>query len=346
MTRGHSASTPQSNSHRTPGCSKIFSGVSPTFEGYLEDYQKVVMDQLAKPLPDYTLYRCVMPPLDNSARRKHGEHILVNCSPRAYQAWLRHVTAQAIALAEAQEPLVFINAWNELAEGAILEPDVHRGDRFLEATHAGLGEGLADHLRARGVKIDEATAANLLMAGEDDVGRSEPLQSHGRRSYKTDAWFTDEQLAGLAAKYRGRFELAPLSYGTVRDFCDSFDHLHPIATANGDLKDNQRPWALKAILSVVPPGGRVLEIGAGEPFIADVLDRLGYEVWVVDPYDGTGNGPREHERFRTNVQEFISSVATFASKCSQHRRPDLTAFFRFRVSSISRRRLSKASLSG
>jgi len=105
-------------------------------------------------------------------------------------------------------------------------------------------------------------------------------------------------LAGLAAKYRGRFKLVPLSYGTVRDFCDSFDQLHPIATANGDLKDNQRPWALKAILSVVPPGGRVLEIGAGEPFIADILDRLGYEVWVVDPYDGTGNGPLEYERFQ------------------------------------------------
>ena len=122
----------------------------------------------------------------------------------------------------------------------------------------------------------------------------------------------------------------------MRDFCDSFDHLHPIATANGDLKDNQRPWALKAILSVIPPGSRVLEIGAGEPFIADILDRLGYEVWIVDPYDGTGNGPREYERFRRECQEFVSSAATFPNNCCTHRQPDLTAFTRFRFSIMCR----------
>jgi Methyltransferase domain len=110
-------------------------------------------------------------------------------------------------------------------------------------------------------------------------------------------WFTDEELADVAARYRGSFKTAPLSYATVRDFCDSFEHLRPVATANGD-PNSQRPWVLKAILAVVPPGSRVLEIGAGEPFIADILDRLGYEVWVVNPYDGTRDGSLEYERFR------------------------------------------------
>src|SRR5262249_53783309 len=117
--------------------------------------------------------------------------------------------------------------------------------------------------------------------------------------HKTDVWFSNNQLANIAATYGNyRFKTESLSYATVRDFCDSFDHLHPLATANGDLKDSQRPWMLKAILSAVPPKSRVLEIGAGEPFVADILDRLGYEVWVVDPYDGSGNGPTEYERFR------------------------------------------------
>jgi hypothetical protein len=49
----------------------------------------------------------------------------------------------------------------------------------------------------------------------------------------------------------------------------------------------------------VPPCSRILEIGGGEPFLADTLDRLGYEVWFVDPFDGTGNGPLDYERFRT-----------------------------------------------
>ena len=60
----------------------------------------------------------------------------------------------------------------------------------------------------------------------------------------------------------------------------------------------QRPWALKAILAAVPRGGKLLEIGAGQPFVADLLARLGYDVWLVDPYDGSGNGPVEYETFR------------------------------------------------
>jgi len=44
----------------------------------------------------------------------------------------------------------------------------------------------------------------------------------------------------------------------------------------------------------------LLEIGAGEPLIADLLDRLGYEVCVADPYDGSGNGPQQYEQFRSD----------------------------------------------
>jgi 2-polyprenyl-3-methyl-5-hydroxy-6-metoxy-1,4-benzoquinol methylase len=43
---------------------------------------------------------------------------------------------------------------------------------------------------------------------------------------------------------------------------------------------------------------QVLEIGAGEPFVAEILYRLGYEVWIADPYDGSGKGPIELERYR------------------------------------------------
>jgi Methyltransferase domain len=64
------------------------------------------------------------------------------------------------------------------------------------------------------------------------------------------------------------------------------------------MKDLQRCWMAKAVLGCVEPGGRLVEIGAGEPLVADLLSRLGYEVTVVDPYDGSGQGPVEFERFR------------------------------------------------
>ena len=92
-------------------------------------------------------------------------------------------------------------------------------------------------------------------------------------------------------------EFAPprLGYATVRDYCDSVDHLPQVATASRDLKDAQRPWALKAIVGSIRPGARLLEIGAGEPIVADLLARLGYKVTVIDPYDGRDRGPADFE---------------------------------------------------
>lgn len=106
-----------------------------------------------------------------------------------------------------------------------------------------------------------------------------------------------DDLESLARRYAG-YVLPPLSHATVRDFCDSLDHFDTLATISRDLKDVQRPWTVKAILGGIPRGGRLIEIGAGEPLVADLLVRLGYDVTVVDPYDGSGNGPREYEHFR------------------------------------------------
>ena len=89
-----------------------------------------------------------------------------------------------------------------------------------------------------------------------------------------------------------------VSYATVRDYCDSADHLPDLASANGDLKDVQRPWTLKAIVGAVSPGARLLEIGAGEPLVADRLAQLGYDVTVIDPYDGRDRGPSEFDALR------------------------------------------------
>lgn len=101
----------------------------------------------------------------------------------------------------------------------------------------------------------------------------------------------------IVERYAG-FAPPRLSYATVRDYCDSVDHLPPVATASRDLKDAQRPWVLKAILGSVRPGSRLLEIGAGEPIVANLLAQLGYDVAVVDPYDGRDRGPAEFEAMR------------------------------------------------
>src|SRR3954452_1276243 len=104
-----------------------------------------------------------------------------------------------------------------------------------------------------------------------------------------------ERLWELEDRYRGTFDVEPLSYGTVRDFADSLDNLAGLARANGDMKDLQRCWVLKAVLGNVERGAPLLETGGGEPLVAGLLAELGHPVTVVDPYDGSDRGPREFD---------------------------------------------------
>jgi hypothetical protein len=142
-------------------------------------------------------------------------------------------------------------------------------------------------------RLKAAVSRRRAGGADDGTGVADPLGSRAlKRTVPADRLWEIEE------RYRGRFPLEPLSYGTVRDFADSVDHFGGLARASFDMKNLQRCWMVKAILGNVEPGGRVVEIGAGEPLAADVLSRLGYRVTVVDPYDGSGNGPMEYEKFR------------------------------------------------
>jgi methyltransferase family protein len=105
----------------------------------------------------------------------------------------------------------------------------------------------------------------------------------------------------IISRFSGRNRNLGTSYATVRDYCESLDQLPQISGADGDLKNVQRPWAAKAILANIPLPARLLEIGGGEPTVSGVLAELGYDVTLIDPYYGFGNGPTDYERYR---QEF------------------------------------------
>ena len=89
-----------------------------------------------------------------------------------------------------------------------------------------------------------------------------------------------------------------VGYATVRDFCDSVEHLPELATANARHEGRPATMDRQSRDRMPAPGARLLEIGAGDPLVADLLDRLGYQVTVVDPYDGRDGGPSDVERIR------------------------------------------------
>jgi lipopolysaccharide biosynthesis protein/glycosyltransferase involved in cell wall biosynthesis len=93
---------------------------------------------LSNPDPvSYRRYETVCAGWDNSPRTGARGWLLHGSTPEAYEEWLH----RAITRAQEQSPdhrLVFLNAWNEWAEGAHLEPDQEHGDAYLQATRRAL----------------------------------------------------------------------------------------------------------------------------------------------------------------------------------------------------------------
>jgi lipopolysaccharide biosynthesis protein len=131
--------------------------LDPEFDGTVVDYRQFVVDCITTREPSYTLHRTVMPGWDNTARRLNQALVFAHASPEVYELWARELAGQARRKPPG-ERLLFINAWNEWAEGAHLEPDQRFGHQYLAATqralahakeHAGDGDSaLVEALRA------------------------------------------------------------------------------------------------------------------------------------------------------------------------------------------------------
>ena len=90
---------------------------------------------------DYPLFRTVCPAWDNTARRKQGGTVFENSTPDRYRHWLANALKDTERrIKNPNERLIFINAWNEWAEGAHLEPDARHGHAYLAATRQALTE--------------------------------------------------------------------------------------------------------------------------------------------------------------------------------------------------------------
>ncbi len=97
---------------------------------HVVSYDGLVRRMTSKKLPDYPYFRTVTPGWDNTPRRRAGGLVLRGSAPAAYEAWLRATLAEA---KRTGRDFTFVNAWNEWAEGAYLEPDHLAGRAYLQA---------------------------------------------------------------------------------------------------------------------------------------------------------------------------------------------------------------------
>lgn len=108
------------------------SGRVPGLQAKVFSYQVFANGGMKRPREPFALHRTAMVAWDNTARRGKSAHVFHGFTLATYERW---VLANARKAAVEQDDAVsFVNAWNEWAEGSVMEPDVHFGYEILEAT--------------------------------------------------------------------------------------------------------------------------------------------------------------------------------------------------------------------
>ena len=108
------------------------------FSGTVWDYEESVLSYLRQSPPAAPYFPGVMPSWDNTARRMSTSSVFEGATPGAFQAWLEEAIRLTCEHNVGDERIVFVNAWNEWAEGAHLEPDQMFGHSNLEAVRNAL----------------------------------------------------------------------------------------------------------------------------------------------------------------------------------------------------------------
>jgi len=123
--------------HTMEGCINItykMNILNPHFTGNIFDYADFVHSKSYLQEVPFKLFKTVSPGWDNTARRLNNASIFHGATPQLYKEWLYNVATLTKQTHPHEEQIVFINAWNEWAEGTHLEPDKKFGYGYLQAT--------------------------------------------------------------------------------------------------------------------------------------------------------------------------------------------------------------------
>jgi hypothetical protein len=105
----------------------------PGFQGLVYSYAGAIANSLQHgrypACVEAKLHRGVMLGWDNTPRRGLNAHIAWGCNPASFHKWFRARMEQARSQGQ---PELYINAWNEWAEGTILEPDQQFHNAYLQ----------------------------------------------------------------------------------------------------------------------------------------------------------------------------------------------------------------------
>lgn len=164
----------------SPEINAKITDLDPEYRGRIYDYREVVRSEIARPTASYTQFRCAMPSWDNTSRKGKDGNIFAYSSPELFETWLSYLCAQARANLPPESRYVFINAWNEWAEGAHLEPDAKHAHRFLHSVRTAVshdrGVMATLDMTADSEKLGEIQARDLKILVEKMMNANYQLQ--------------------------------------------------------------------------------------------------------------------------------------------------------------------------
>ncbi|OYX97356.1 MAG: hypothetical protein B7Y80_19940 [Hyphomicrobium sp. 32-62-53] len=141
-----------------PSATHLYPAINSGYSGYVFRYADVVSsekERLANQLSTAksagkragTRFPGVMVAWDNEARKPGRGNVFHGSTPKLYREWLEAAVDYTTEANASDRQFVFVNAWNEWAEGAYLEPDRKFGYGYLAATANVIREARSQKMR-------------------------------------------------------------------------------------------------------------------------------------------------------------------------------------------------------
>lgn len=108
--------------------------LNPYFKGKIFDVSTFVKGRrYLKKHNSEIFFRSALTSWDNTARKAlSGGMIFEGFKPETFKQWLEDIIAESKEIHSEAEDIVFVNSWNEWAEGSHLEPDMKYGYAYLQ----------------------------------------------------------------------------------------------------------------------------------------------------------------------------------------------------------------------
>ena len=172
------------------------------FTGVVFDFKDIATLYLEREYPGSNVHRAVFPSWDNTARLGARALVTLNGTPENYEFWLKETVRRTRLDFPDEDRLVFINAWNEWAEGCHLEPDRKYGRRFLEATQR-VKLGISDTVGFAHVDPPVRKISAVAVTSAEPVTMAEqpaPPRQYTKRSAADKALMAGRRTVGAALK--------------------------------------------------------------------------------------------------------------------------------------------------